>query len=101
MDGRPRSDHGTSPSVIVDDLDIVRIAVLPAKADPELIIDADAPLSAPVALQSFQLVARRAAQSFHGNGRVQHRKLALGWPDEIGREALGSFALPYPLGQST
>jgi hypothetical protein len=36
--------------MVVRDLDLVGVAVLPAEADPSLVVDADAVLAYPVAL---------------------------------------------------
>src|SRR5690242_18904329 len=46
-----------SPFVIVDHLYIVGIAGVPSKADAPLIVDPDAMLAGPVALQRFQSIA--------------------------------------------
>jgi len=48
--------------VIVDDFDVMRIAIAPAEADAPLAVDADAVLSFAIALQRFQPVARRRLQ---------------------------------------
>jgi hypothetical protein len=45
--------------MIVDDLDVKDIAVFPAKADPPLIIDADAVLPLALALESFEPISWR------------------------------------------
>jgi hypothetical protein len=45
-------------SVVVDDLDVVRISVGPAEADPPPVVDPDAVLSPPVARQDFETVSR-------------------------------------------
>jgi hypothetical protein len=47
---------------------------LPA-ATPPLIVDADAMLSAPIAVQRFKTVARRNEQIFNSFGRVDGEKL--------------------------
>jgi len=49
-------------SVIVDNLDIVRVSVLPSKADAPLVVDANAVLTLSVAAQGFEPVARGGAQ---------------------------------------
>jgi hypothetical protein len=45
--------------VVVDYLDVQRIAIFPAKADAPLIVDPDAVLSFSAASQGFQSIARR------------------------------------------
>jgi hypothetical protein len=47
-------------SVIVHDLDIPRRSVPPFEANPPLIVDADAVLSAAAAVQSFKHVGRNS-----------------------------------------
>jgi hypothetical protein len=48
--------------VIVDDLHIVRVAVPPVKADPPLIVHADAVLSTTVTGEPFQTVPWRKTE---------------------------------------
>jgi hypothetical protein len=69
--------------VVIDDFDIFGVSIVPAKADSELTIDADAPLTATVALESFQPVAGRAAQGLNGHGGIQQSELTLGRADQI------------------
>src|SRR5438067_7961130 len=57
-----RSSSPCARSMVVDDLDILRIPVHPHKTDPPLVIDADAHLSRPVSAQRLQPVARWIAQ---------------------------------------
>jgi hypothetical protein len=45
--------------MIVDDLNFVRVAFFPAKADPPLIVDSDGVLAPPISLQGLQSKARR------------------------------------------
>ena len=45
--------------MIVDDLNVVCVAILPGKTDPPSIVYANTVASSPVALQRFQPVARR------------------------------------------
>jgi hypothetical protein len=51
-----------SSSVIVHDLGIPRRSLAPLKAYPPLIVDANAVLSTPVAMQSFEPITRRHPQ---------------------------------------
>jgi hypothetical protein len=48
--------------VIVDNLDIVRVSVLPPKADAPLVVDANAVLTLSVTAQRFEPIAGRDAQ---------------------------------------
>ena len=49
-------------SVVIDDLDVMRIAVVPAETDAPLVVDADAVLAIAVSFQCLQAVAGRYAQ---------------------------------------
>jgi len=51
-----------SSFVIVHDFHIPRRSLTPFKAYPPLIVDADAVLATPVAVQSFEPIARRHPQ---------------------------------------
>src|SRR3546814_2710932 len=53
---------GSSPSVIVGDLDIIRPILGPDEADGKLVVDADGMLALTVARQGFEAVAGRRAQ---------------------------------------
>src|SRR5256885_994141 len=64
-----------SSSVIVHDRHIPRRALAPFKAYPPLIVDADAVLSAAVAVQSFKAIARRNPQIVELLGRVDGEEL--------------------------
>jgi hypothetical protein len=50
--------HGSSPSMVIDNLDIVCVPFIPPETDTPLIIDADAPLSFSVPSQFLQPVGR-------------------------------------------
>ncbi len=51
--------------MVIDDLNLVRIAFSPHKTEAELIVDSDAVLSLTVAMQGFKAVCRRNAKLFH------------------------------------
>jgi len=71
-----RPIHRHSPSVIVHNLDIDRAGLGPCEANAPLIIDADAPLTDPVALERFEPIARRGPQKIERLRRVQHGQFA-------------------------
>jgi hypothetical protein len=48
--------------VVVHDFNIKSISIQPAKADPPLVIDANAVLTFPVSMQDFQAVSGRRTQ---------------------------------------
>src|SRR4051812_6970018 len=64
-----------SSSVIVHNLDIPRGSLAPFEADPPLIVDPDAVLTAPVAVQSFKTIARRDPQIAKLPGRIDGEQL--------------------------
>ena len=66
--------------VTVFDSDIMRIAVLPAKPHPVLIVDSNAGSPWPVAFQPFQAVASRNAQVVQSNCHVLRLQLPLSDP---------------------
>ena len=61
--------------MIVDDLDIVGITVSPEEADAPLVVDPNAVGSGAIALQGFQLVARRDPKVLQLSGAVQVQQL--------------------------
>jgi len=64
--------------VIVDNLNIPSRAATPFEAYPPLIVDADAVLPAPVAVQSFETIAGRNAQIVELLRGVDGKKLRSG-----------------------
>jgi len=71
--------------VVVDDFDIMRIAGLPAEANPELIIDPYAVLTSSILVQSFKVVARRDCKIREFDGRIENCKLFPGTSTQICR----------------
>jgi hypothetical protein len=68
--------------MVVDDFNVVGVAMLPDKADPPLIVDAYAVLTRAVALQGFQPVTRRYAQILDAPSPVEVEKFPAGGPFE-------------------
>jgi hypothetical protein len=64
--------------MIVHNLNVSGTISRPAEADTPLIVDANAPLTATVALQSLETIAGRRPQVRKPNSRVQHIKLSFG-----------------------
>ena len=90
--------------MIVHDRDIVRVAVLPPKADAPLIVDANAVLASAIALELFESIAGRNAEIFELFRRVDGHKLAQHGPLEVGREPSDGLAseqtLRIPVGEA-
>ena len=61
--------------MIIRDLDIENIAASPIEADPVLIVNANAVLPLPAALQRLQSVAAKRAQIAQCSGGIQHAEL--------------------------
>jgi hypothetical protein len=60
--------------MVIDDLDIERIAAFETEAHAPLVIDTDAPLASTGVLQGLQLIRRGQAQVFDSRRNVQLRK---------------------------
>ena len=63
--------------MIVDDLDIVRTPILPSKADPPPVIDANAMLTLPVSGELLEAIAGGDAKVLQSFSSVEHGELAL------------------------
>jgi hypothetical protein len=68
---QPAIDHINLFSVIINDLNVKRIAVLEAKADSPLVIDADAMLPEAIMLERLQVIRRWQAQILKARSRIQ------------------------------
>jgi hypothetical protein len=69
-----------SASVVVDELDILRTSLSPDEADAPLVVHPDAVLTAAVACQPLEPVARRDAQVLDIHRRVHQLELPQGRP---------------------
>jgi hypothetical protein len=63
-------------SVVVDDLDIFRSRILPAKADTPLIVDPDAELPGTLPFQGFQTIAWRHLEVIQAHRNLELPQLA-------------------------
>jgi len=82
--------------VVVDDLNVKRVAVLPAEANPPLIVDTDTVLTRSVTLELFQPIAGRNPQVVQCLGRVDQAEFAEHGPVELGWEAADCLAAKEP-----
>jgi len=64
------------PSVIVDDLDFEGLRLPPDEADPPLVVDSDAVLSAPPSFQGLQTISGWDSEVLEGSRSVQQQELA-------------------------
>jgi hypothetical protein len=58
--------------VVIHDLNIVRVALMPAETDAPLVINPDAPSASAVAFQRLQPIPRENTQIFQPSGMMQH-----------------------------
>jgi len=85
--------------MIVDNLNVERASIFPAKADPPSLVDTDAVLTLPSSFQSFEAVAGRCRQVLQNPGPVKIQQLSPRRPlkcleschGEIVKEVLGFF----------
>jgi hypothetical protein len=61
--------------MIVDELDVMRVALSPDEADAPLIVDADRVSPFPITQQRFEAISRRHAQVFKTRYRVSRNNL--------------------------
>lgn len=64
--------------MIIGDLDVIRIALFPSKADPPLGVDPDAVLTLAVPLERFQVVSRWRHQVLQRSCPMEIEQLASG-----------------------
>ena len=86
--------------MVIDDLDFVRVAAFPPKADAPLVVDANAVLTRAIAFQLFQPVARRQPKVLQLNRDVDESELAEHGAPEVGRKPPDGLAAPESLGVS-
>lgn len=67
----PRRVERRPALVIVNDLDVVSIAIAPTEAQPPLVIDANAVLTLTVSLQGFEPIPWWAIHVVQDDGAVQ------------------------------
>lgn len=61
--------------MVIDDLNTFRMAVSPEKADPPLVIDANAIRSLAIPLQHFESIRRRQPKIFQPRSRINRIEL--------------------------
>src|SRR5438034_7686657 len=69
-----------TPSMIVDDFDVPRAVISPAKANSPLIVDSDAMLPTPITADLLQPIAGRHAQVTQILRAVEHLQLSFRYP---------------------
>jgi hypothetical protein len=61
--------------VVVGDFYVVSVSAFPSKANPPLVIDANAELSVPISSQGFQTIRRGIKQFVDSDNRMKHAQL--------------------------
>jgi hypothetical protein len=84
--------------VVIDNGDVVCVAVAPRETDPPLVVDADSVLSDSIAAELLQAVARWNAKVVECFGRVDDDKLAEHDPAQLGWVAPNGFAVEEAFG---
>jgi len=69
--------------MVVRNLDIICVAASPAKAQSELVIDADRVLPGAITLQCFKPVARRHSKIIEADSVLQHEQFASRRSDQV------------------
>jgi predicted nucleic acid-binding protein len=91
--------HGRSSTlVVVDDLNVVRVAVDPGEADTPLIVDADTVLSFAIPRELLQTVRGWAPEVVDRLGVVEHSQLAQRYPLDVFGQLPGEPPAEDPLG---
>lgn len=83
--------------MVVNNFDVVRIFILPNKADAVLVVDPDALLSFAVALERLQPVARRHFQIVQLDGGVENGQPLPGRSPDARRDAAAFAGRPQSL----
>jgi len=79
-------------SVVINDLHVLWAGRRPGEAKSPLLVDPDAVLPGPAALERLQSVARRNSEVVQGLCGVQHHQLAKGDPFKLGVDPFRSLA---------
>jgi hypothetical protein len=83
--------------VVVNNLDVMGVAVLPGKACAPLVIDPDTVLTGPPAFELLQPIARRDSQILQVLRSVQSNELSQHEFEQIGWETSDGLAVKQPL----
>jgi hypothetical protein len=84
--------HKRISSVVIDERDVKRVTILPTKADPPLIVNANAMLAGAITFELLQSITGRNAKVFELLGGVDQCELAKHHTLEIARKATHKFA---------
>jgi hypothetical protein len=79
--------------VVIYNLNVVRIAILPTKANSVLVVDPNTVLSCSISSELFEPASRRAGQVLQANGGVYHQEFDRRALQHISRNDIGTLAL--------
>jgi hypothetical protein len=82
--------------MVIDDFDLMRMAVPPDETNAPLIIDPDAMLACTIALEGFETIAWWHAQVSQFRRRRRENQFPKSSALDGGRKSPRAFALPYP-----
>ena len=77
--------------MIIDDLDIVGLAIVPPETNTPLVIDPNAVLAVSITRELFQAISRRDAQVIQSFRRINEQELSSAPPDAMSLRS--SFAV--------
>ena len=86
--------------MIVNNLDLVGIAILPPKADPPLLIDANTVLSGPIASEFLEAIAWWRPEIVEGAGGIHDDELSKHCPPQVAGIMSHGLAPKEPFGVS-
>lgn len=84
--------------MVVNDLDLIGVGILPAKADAPLIVHPNTVLASAISLELFEAVARRHPKVIERLRGVEGDELPEHAPQEVGGKATDALALEEGFG---
>src|SRR5436305_14332139 len=89
--------HRRSHSVVVDNLNVIRVTRFPSETDSPLHVDRNVPLPRSIALELLETVARRDEEIVYFDRRVEHLQLSQRGGLDVWRNVSRSFSGEQPL----
>jgi hypothetical protein len=95
MDWGHISLHGFSPSVVVNNFNVIGVPVFPVEADSPLVVNTDTPLAFSFASELLKPVRRRDAEEFQGCCSMELRQFPKANPLNVRRQPGRKRTLKY------
>jgi hypothetical protein len=86
MDWGHISFHSFSPSVVVNNFNVIGVPIFPVEADSPLVVNSDTPLAFSVASELLKPIRRRDSEEFQGCRSMNLRQFAKTNPLNIRRQ---------------